>query len=118
MLEIPYREIPIIEHYQIDSNSLQSQEIEGYTLLSKSELDPHDYFFWRVPHDCLLFSIKKGYKVLVKMQNYVDNGKNALAFINGEEATLIKLYYEEDKIILQPANIEDPPRMIFKLLDK
>jgi transcriptional regulator with XRE-family HTH domain len=112
MLEIPYREIPILEHYQLHTNSLQSQEITGYSLLSKSELDAHDYFFWKVPHDYLLFSIKKGYKVLVMMQNDVVNGKIALASINEEEATLIKLYYEEDKIILQPANIEDPPRII------
>ena len=52
----------------------------------------------------------------LKTQIRVRNGETVVARINGEQATLKKLYIEKDHIRLQPANPEMAP-MIFRHAD-
>jgi len=47
--------------------------------------------------------------VVVRKQPTVENGETAVALINGNEATLKKIYKEKDKFRLQPANQELKP---------
>jgi SOS regulatory protein LexA len=42
--------------------------------------------------------------VIIRKQEYADNGQTVVAIIDGNEATLKKIYKEKDRIRLQPAN--------------
>jgi transcriptional regulator with XRE-family HTH domain len=110
---IRYSEVPIIYDYNIHINCLDFQKIEGYTMISK-EKDNYDYFFWKVPDDYMYFSgIKKGYRVLVRLKSIVKNGKIALVVIrNQKQVTLKRVFFEEDKIILQSENVDHPPLIV------
>jgi len=58
-------------------------------------------------------NIQDGDVIVVEQRTYADNGETVVARINGEQATLKKLYIEKDHIRLQPANPEMEP-MIFR----
>ncbi len=58
-------------------------------------------------------NIQDGDVIVVEQRTYADNGETVVARINGEQATLKKLYIEKDHIRLQPANPQMEP-MIFR----
>ena len=47
--------------------------------------------------------------VIVRKQPTVENGETAVALVNGNEATLKKIYREKNQFRLQPANSELKP---------
>lgn len=64
-----------------------------------------DTFALRVRGDSMLDEqIRDGDVIVVEQRTYADNGETVVARINGEQATLKKLYVERDQIRLQPAN--------------
>ena len=74
-------------------------------------------FALRVRGDSMIDDhIQDGDVVIVEQRTYADNGETVVARINGEQATLKKLYIEKDHIRLQPANPEMEP-MIFRHAD-
>ena len=48
--------------------------------------------------------ILNGDTVILRKQSVVENGETAVALLNGNEATLKKIFYEKDRVRLQPAN--------------
>ena len=71
-------------------------------------------FALRVRGDSMIEDhIQDGDIIVVEQRTYADNGETVVARINGERATLKKLYIEKDHIRLQPANPEMEP-MIFR----
>jgi len=56
-------------------------------------------------------NIQDGDVIVVEQRTYADNGETVVARINGEQATLKKLYIEKDHIRLQPANPQMDPMM-------
>jgi len=74
-------------------------------------------FALRVRGDSMIDDhIQDGDVIIVEQRTYADNGETVVARINGEQATLKKLYIEKDHIRLQPANPEMAP-MIFRHAD-
>lgn len=72
-----------------------------------------DTFALRVRGDSMLDEhIRDGDVIIVEQRTYADNGETAVARINGEQATLKKLYIERDHIRLQPANAEMEPLIL------
>lgn len=57
-------------------------------------------------------NIHNGDTVLIKKQNYAENGDKVVALINGTDATLKTFYKEKNKIRLQPANRNYQPIII------
>lgn len=57
-------------------------------------------------------NIQDGDIVIVEQRTYADNGETVVAPINGEQATLKKLYVEPDHIRLQPANPDMKPLIL------
>ena len=53
--------------------------------------------------------IRDGDFVIVEKRDQVENGEMVIALLEGEGATLKKLYREEGRVRLQPANPEVPP---------
>jgi repressor LexA len=56
--------------------------------------------------------IQDGDIIIVEQRTYADNGETVVACINGEQATLKKLYVEKDHIRLQPANPAMKPMIL------
>lgn len=62
-------------------------------------------FALRVRGDSMIDdNIQDGDIVIVEQRVYADNGETVVARINGEQATLKRMYVEKDGIRLQPAN--------------
>ena len=53
-----------------------------------------------------------GDTVIVKRQNTAENGETVVAFINGNEVTLKKIFKEKNRIRLQPANPDLKPLFV------
>jgi repressor LexA len=49
-------------------------------------------------------SIRDGDLIIVEQRDFATNGETVVALIDGQEATLKKLYREEGRVRLQPAN--------------
>ena len=70
-------------------------------------------FALRVRGDSMIDEhIQEGDIIVVEQRTYADNGETVVARINGEQATLKKLYIEQDHIRLQPANPDMEPLIL------
>jgi repressor LexA len=104
--------IPILGTVKAGYDLLAHENIIGYSYASKSELGSSEYFYLRVSGDSMInMDIKEGYEILVRRQNYVEEGKVAVVLVNGDEATLKRVFYQDDKVVLQAENSKIPPRV-------
>jgi repressor LexA len=72
-----------------------------------------DCFYLLVKGDSMIGSrIHEGDLVLVRKQDYVGDGQIAVVIINGEEATLKRIYQEDGGYFLQADNPKYPPRYV------
>lgn len=104
--------IPVLGRIKAGYNLIAEQNIIGYSPVPKNEVKDGEYFFLEVTGDSMIEErIREGSRVLVRKQNYVDNGKIAVVLVNGDEATLKRVYYQNDgkTVILQAANSRIPP---------
>jgi SOS-response transcriptional repressor LexA len=105
--------IPIYGTIKAGYDYVAEQNIVGYKVASKSEVSDGEYFYLVVKGDSMIDDgIYEGYHVLVKRQNTVPNGKIGVVIVNGDEATLKRVYYDGDNVILQAANKNIPPRVL------
>lgn len=75
--------------------------------------DDADYFFLKVEGDCMSGSrIKNGDLVLIRKQEYAEDGQIVAALIDGEDATLKRYKKSDGHIILSPDNPEYEIRFI------
>ena len=55
-------------------------------------------------------SIKDGSRVLIKKQNFIENDGDIMAFrVNGDEATLKRVYRQQNGLVLQSENPKYAP---------
>lgn len=66
--------------------------------------NPEEYFAVRVSGDSMLPTISDGDTVLVRKQNDVENGEIAVVNINGDDATIKRVYKSEQGITLVADN--------------
>ena len=66
--------------------------------------NPEEYFAVRVSGDSMLPTISDGDTVLVRRQNDVENGEIAVVNINGDDATIKRVYKSEQGITLVADN--------------
>ncbi|GAA4880021.1 transcriptional repressor LexA [Paenibacillus vulneris] len=105
--------IPIYGTIKAGYDYVAEQNIVGYTFASKKEISDGEYFYLIVKGDSMIDEgIREGFKVLVKKQTFVENGKIGVVIVNGDEATLKRVYYDGDKVILQASNKNIPPRIL------
>lgn len=104
--------LPVLGRIKAGYNLIAEQNIIGYSPVPKNEVKDGEYFFLEVTGDSMIEEgIREGSRVLVRKQNYVENGKIAVVLVNGDEATLKRVYYQNDgkTVILQAANPRIPP---------
>jgi repressor LexA len=97
--------IPIYGEIKAGYGMIGDENIIGYQMESKSRVEDGEYFYLLVKGDSMIEDgIVDGCKVLIRKQNTVPNGKIGVCIINGDEATLKRVVYDGDKIILMASN--------------
>ena len=82
------------------------EQLEESIAISAKGLDPNGkYFSLKVKGDSMIEEgIFDGDMVVIKKQSVAENGQTVVAIIDDNEATLKKIYKEENRFRLQPAN--------------
>jgi len=83
----------------------------GTITISRNEISSSsEYYALNVKGDSMINDgIFDGDIVIIKKQEFAENGQTAVAIIDDNEATLKRIYKEKNKIRLQPANQEMLP---------
>ncbi|WP_309252380.1 LexA family protein [Paenibacillus spongiae] len=98
-------QIPIYGEIKAGYNSLAKQDIIGYEYVSQSDVQDGEYFYLIVKGDSMIEDgIIEGSRVLVRKQGFIENGKIGVVLCDDEEATLKRVFYDGDNIILVAAN--------------
>lgn len=94
---------PILGNVKAGYNLWADQDIQGYVELGQSDAQKGDYFL-RVMGDSMEGAhIYEDDLVYVQSCSIVDSGRIAVVMI-GEEATIKKVYFKDNLMILEPAN--------------
>ncbi|MDE6521037.1 MAG: transcriptional repressor LexA [Ruminococcus sp.] len=81
------------------------EDITGYINFETPNYDPNDLFALKIKGESMINAgILDGDIVVVKKDNYAENGDIVVAFIDGEDATVKRFYKEDGKYRLQPEN--------------
>lgn len=101
--------IPVVGVIRAGELILAEQNIIGYVELPSEFVNKgEEYFGLRVIGNSMNLSrISEGDIVIIRKQNYVENGEIAVILIDGENAT-VKKYYQTDTIITLIPNSSDP----------
>jgi SOS-response transcriptional repressor LexA/transcriptional regulator with XRE-family HTH domain len=103
--------IPIYGEIKAGYGMIGEESIIGYEMAAKSKVLDGEHFYLLVKGDSMIEDgIIDGCMVLVRKQNTVENGKIGVVIVNGDEATLKRVFYDGDNIILQASNKRIPPR--------
>lgn len=93
---------PILGTVKVGYNMYCEQNIEGYKPVDKNKASGAETFWLRVKGDSMnAVGILEGSLVLVK-KVLVENRQIAVVRINGDEATIKQVVFENDTVILQP----------------
>lgn len=115
---IPVRNIvkvPILGVIRAGEPIYAEENIEGYTIVDEEDVKGSRCFFLRVKGDSMINArIMDGDLVFVREQPDVENGEIAVVIVNGNEATIKRVYKLPDAIILQPENPKYKPIVIPK----
>ena len=97
----PTQRIPILGRISAGLPLYAEEQIEGYTYTDLNH--GGEYFALRVHGDSMdALGIKEGYLVIVRRQDYVDNGTVCVVLVGDNEATLKRFYQDGDTVTLMP----------------
>ena len=81
------------------------EDVQGYEDIPQEMTSGNrEYFALRVKGDSMIPDYKDGDVVIVLCQPDCENGQDAVVAVNGNEATLKRVYKKENGILLQPLN--------------
>lgn len=93
--------VPIVGRVAAGRPIVADEEIIGYEYIdNKYSKDDHEYFGLRIVGKSMEPTIMDGDIVIVRRQNYVENGEIAIVLIDGEEATAKEIKESADGITL------------------
>ena len=93
--------VPIVGRVAAGRPIVADEEIVGYEYIdNKYSKDGHEYFGLRIVGKSMEPTIMDGDIVIVRRQNYVENGEIASVLIDGEEATAKEVKESADGITL------------------
>lgn len=97
----PTQRIPILGRISAGLPLYADEQIEGYTYTDLNH--GGEYFALRVHGDSMdALGIKEGYLVIVRRQDYVDNGTICVVLVGDNEATMKRFYQDGDTVTLMP----------------
>lgn len=91
---------------------LAEQNIEGVQMTAKTDIAGGEYFWLRVKGDSMAGAkIADGDLVLVRKQETLENGQIGVVLVNGDEATIKRVYLRGDQCMLVPENAAYQPQV-------
>lgn len=107
--------IPIIGEIACGDPIIADENISGYRLRSREGLLSGNTFYLNAAGDSMEPKIPNGADVLIREQSSVEDGEIAAVLINGDtEATLKRVHYQNDSILLIAENSAYQPYIINK----
>lgn len=102
--------IPVVGTIRAGLPIYAEQNIIDYEEVSLEDVADGEYFFLQIKRDSMVGAgIHPGSRVLIRRQDYIDDGKIAVVLINGEEATIKRVKRLDGKIILYADNPKYAP---------
>ena len=103
------RSVPLVGKVTAGQPILAVENIEDYLVLPQSMLGKDDLFCLRVQGESMIeMGILDGDIIVVRQQCDAENGEVVVAMID-DEATVKRIYFEPDRIRLQPENSSMEP---------
>ena len=100
---LPVREIPIVSQISAGLPIYAEENILEHTYIATKKLNTNkEIFGLRVNGDSMDKEFRDGDVVIVEKDSVVENGQIAVVQINGYNATVKRVRYEKDRIILIP----------------
>ena len=104
----PTNRIPVLGRISAGLPLYAEEHIEGYIL---EEVGDGEYFALRVKGDSMNAAhIFEGNLLIIRKQDYVENGEIAVVMIDDEDAT-VKRFYRKDKIVTLMPQSTNPKHM-------
>ena len=104
-----YRELPILGRVAAGQPLLSDQNIEGTSVVPQDWVNDDEAFFLKVQGESMIGAhICPGDQALVRRQSTAENGDIVVALLN-DEATIKRILFKPDGILLQPENPTMPP---------
>ena len=104
------RSVPLVGRVTAGQPILAIENIEEYLTLPQSVLGQGKMFSLKVEGESMIDAgILDGDIVVLRQQDTAENGEIVVAMTPEDEATLKRIYYEEDRVRLQPENATMDP---------
>lgn len=105
--------VPILGVIRAGEPIYAEQNIEGWEEVPQEWLSG-ECFFLRVTGDSMVGArIQEGDLVFVRRQDFAENGDIVVAIVNGEDATIKRVFFADETIILHPENPKYKP-LVFR----
>ena len=99
------RSVPLVGRVTAGTPILAIENIEEYLTLPQSMLGRDEMFCLRVQGESMIDAgILDGDIVVLRQQDTAENGEIVVTMTDEDEATLKRIYYEADRVRLQPEN--------------
>ena len=103
------RSVPLVGRVTAGQPILAIENIEDYIVLPQNMLGSDDIYCLRVQGESMIEAgILDGDIVVLRQQDTAENGEIVVAIVD-DEATLKRIFYEEDRVRLQPENAAMEP---------
>lgn len=112
--DIDVANIPLLGTVKAGYNYLAQENIIDYISFKVDGTDKENYYALNVVGDSMTPLFDDGDTVIVHKQDDFENGDNCVVLINGEEATIKKVYKDNTGIELKAVNPYYPPRVFSK----
>lgn len=104
------RSVPLVGRVTAGAPILAIENIEEYLTLPQSMLGRDEMFCLRVQGESMIDAgILDGDIVVLRQQDTAENGEIVVAMTPEDEATLKRIFYEDDRVRLQPENATMDP---------
>lgn len=112
--EIDTIKIPVLGTVKAGYNYLAQENIVDYIAFKADGTDKENYYALNIVGDSMEPLFDDGDTVIVHKQDDFENGDNCVILINGEEATVKKVYKGNMGLELKAVNPYYPPRIFTK----
>lgn len=111
---LAYRELPILGRVAAGQPLLSEQNLEGTSVVPQDWVNGDEAFLLKVQGESMIGAhICPGDQALVRRQATAENGDIVVALLN-DEATIKRIFFRPDGIVLQPENPAMPPIQVRK----
>jgi repressor LexA len=109
-----YRELPILGRVAAGQPLLSDQNLEGTSVVPQDWVNSDEAFLLKVQGESMIGAhICPGDQALVRRQSTAENGDIVVALLN-DEATVKRIFFRPDGIVLQPENPSMAPIQVKK----